>query len=649
MLGYLIMGLWGWVNRFAGSSSGSGRVFSGVVILKFSCRSAFFGFRVICRRFLSLLAVLLPTLAIAQVVPDSAQPGGVQQTLKRAVTPISSPAVMVVIPPVVRRPLSVEGGPKIDVVAFRVDGVSDSGIDAVSIDAINQLVEQARIEGNQAFTFGQLQLVADQITDLYRRSGLILAQAFVPAQDVVNDIVVLQVMEGNMGSVVVEDNDRYSSEDLQRPFRDLIGTAVNARAIETALLRVTDLPGLSAFGVFQPGEEIGTADLSLKITEKLVDANIGFNNYGTQSTGVYQSVADIAVNNSLGIGDQLQLGYQQSYRPKLSDFGYFNYQAPIFTSWFDGLAAGVGFSRNDFEVGGELKDFEISGVTEIYNVFFDKSWLRTRRANLATKLDFSRKQSKVFIAGSDLSQDVLAVASLEARFDFIDSVLGGGINQGFATIHHGFGNVLASTQADDQPGSGRVDLDGNKLGSGFNKVSFDFSRLQNIVTNHSLIMHLTGQFSDDLLPSLEQMSIGGPFSVRGYPQAAFLVDKGIFASLEWVMNAPGFADKIAFENKTWGEILQISLFVDHGTGWIDEAAEEDQIEISGFGMGLQMFVPANRVAAFINYLGSWGSMDWQLYLPGELSLRLDVAAPLGSRDPANKEKPQTYFNLNYLY
>lgn len=145
------------------------------------------------------------------------------------------------------------------------------------------------------------------------------------------------------------------------------------------------------------------------------------------------------------------------------------------------------------------------------------------------------------------------------------------------------------------------------------------------------------------------MSIGGPFSVRAYPQAEFLVDKGVFGSLEWVMNAPGFADKVAFENKTWGEIIQLSLFVEHGTGWIDESATEDQIEISGFGMGMQMFLPANTVAGFANYLGSKLAYEWDLYFPGELALRLDVAAPLGSRDATNKEKPQIYFNVTYAY
>ncbi|MDF1818492.1 MAG: ShlB/FhaC/HecB family hemolysin secretion/activation protein [Immundisolibacteraceae bacterium] len=593
----------------------------------------------------AVIVLGLPVAAIAAVVPDAVGPGGVMQTTQRperVERPGPGPAL---IPAVVRRPLAVDDGPKIAVDKFVVVGVEDEE----EVAAVNELVEAARVARGGEFTFGQMQLVADQITAYYRSRGMILAQAFVPEQEVVEAVVQLRVMAGNLGSVFVEDNERYSAESVKNPFRALIGQAVESRQVESALLRVSDLPGLSAFGVFQPGSVEGTTDLSLKVTEKALDAVVGFNNYGTEFTGEYQGHLDLSVNNPMGIGDQLQLGFQQAYRPKLAEFGYFNYHLPVFSGWVDGLRAGLGFSRNEFEVGGDLKAIGIEGITEIASVYLDKSWVRSRRANFSTKFDFSRKQSKVFIAGTDFSQDVLAVASLEFSMDFIDNLLGGGINQGLVTLHHGFGNVLASTQANDLPGSGRRDLDGDSLGAGFDKVTFDFSRLQNIVPNHSLIVHVSGQFSDDLLGSLEQMSIGGPFSVRAYPQAEFLVDKGFFGSLEWVMNAPGFANKIAFENKTWGEILQVSIFIDHATGWVDESVIEDQIEVTGAGVGLQAFVPANVVATFGNYLATWFSQEWQLYFPGELSLRLDVATPIGKRDATNSENPQIFFNTTYTY
>ncbi len=585
----------------------------------------------------------------AVTLPGAATPGGVQKTLQRPSERTVSELPAVQVPRVADRPLDTDSGPKIEVVRFVVDGVEDDVHDNISNEVINNLVESERLKREGQFTFGQLQLVADQVTNLYRRNGLILAQVFVPEQEVVEGTVVLRVMPGNLGSILVEENRRYSDDRLKKPFSKLVGEAVKAQAVETALLRVADMPGLSAFGVFQPGSGPGEADLALKVTEKLIDANVSFNNYGTELTGQYQSLIDVRVNNPLGIGDSLQAGFQQSYRPKLAEFGYLTYQAPVFARWFQGLTAGAGFSRNEFEVGGELKDVGIVGVTEVANVFMEKSWVRSRNANFLTRFDFSRKQSKVFVSGSDFSQDVLSVASLESRFDRIDTFLGGGINQGFVTLSHGFGNVLASTQADDLPGTGRRNLAGESLGSGFNKVAFDYSRLQNLISGHSLIMRVAGQFSDDLLPSLEQMSIGGPFSVRAYPQSEFLVDKGVFASLEWVLNAPGFADAIAFENKTWGQVLQVSLFVDHGTGWIDESALEDQVELTGAGMGLQMFLPANLVSGGVNYLGSLFNQQWAFFLPGEFSLRLDVATPLGSRDATNKEEPQVYVNMTYSY
>lgn len=595
------------------------------------------------------LFMILAVGAQAAVLPDAATPGGVQQTLQRPAERPKTTVPMIQVPKVAERPLDVDSGPVIDVVQIFVEGVDDDVHFNITQQKISELVEAERVKRNGQFTFGQLQLVADQITALYRSNGVILAQAFLPEQDVVDGQILLRVMPGNLGSVLVEENRRYSDERLRSPFKRLLGKPVNAREIETALLRVTDMPGMSAFGVFQPGEEVGDADLSLKVSERLINANASFNNYGTELTGEYLSLLDMTVNNPLRVGDRLQLGFQQSYRPKLAEFGYLSYQFPVVSRFTQGLSAGVGFSRNEFIVGGDLKAVGIDGYTEIANAFLEKSWIRSRTTNLMTRLDFSRKQSKVFLNGDGFSQDVLSVLSFESSFDSIDNFLGGGINQGSFSLAHGFGNVLASTQADDLPGSGRRDLDGNNLGSGFNKASFDYSRLQSLFAGHSLALRVSGQFTDDLLPSLEQMSIGGPFSVRAYPQSEFLVDRGLFASLEWIINAPGFSDVIVFENKTWGEVLQVSLFIDHATGWVDEAVLEDQIEVTGAGIGLQMFIPARLLSGAVNYLGARIDREWQFFFPGEFSVRLDVATPIGTRDATNQENPQVFFNTTYAY
>ncbi len=69
--------------------------------------------------------------------------------------------------------------------------------------------------------------------------------------------------------------------------------------------------------------------------------------------------------------------------------------------------------------------------------------------------------------------------------------------------------------------------------------------------------------STDLVAA-EQFFIGGVGTVRGYALAQFAGDNGYAVTGEVRLAAPGFSDVPAFLGKTWGEILQLYAFVDHG-------------------------------------------------------------------------------------
>ena len=112
-----------------------------------------------------------------------------------------------------------------------------------------------KAEREAGMTVGEMQQIAAAVTQYYRSAGYVLAQAFIPAQEVVDGEVVIEVLEGNLGNVIVEGNERYSDELLAKPFEDLIDAPVTASGIETAILTVSDYPGLTAFGVFQPGTD----------------------------------------------------------------------------------------------------------------------------------------------------------------------------------------------------------------------------------------------------------------------------------------------------------------------------------------------------------------------------------------------------------
>ncbi len=102
-------------------------------------------------------------------------------------------------------------------------------------------------------TIGQMQAIANAITQQYRSAGFILAEAYIPAQYVSGGTVVIQITEGTLGDVLTEGNEGFAADVLIAPFEDLIDAPVVASSIESSILALTDLPGLSVFGVFQPG------------------------------------------------------------------------------------------------------------------------------------------------------------------------------------------------------------------------------------------------------------------------------------------------------------------------------------------------------------------------------------------------------------
>ena len=128
--------------------------------------------------------------------------------------------------------------------------------------------------------------------------------------------------------------------------------------------------------------------------------------------------------------------------------------------------------------------------------------------------------------------------------------------------------------------------------------------------------------------------MGGPVNVRAYSVAEFLRDKAVFASVEWIANAPFFADKPAFANRTWGEVLQISAFYDYANGKnndqtpaVDSTGKRVDAEetIKGVGAGLQ------------------------LSLPDRFFARLDVAHRIGGDKPKNNDNTQYWFTLSYQF
>jgi hemolysin activation/secretion protein len=115
-----------------------------------------------------------------------------------------------------------------------------------------------------------------------------------------------------------------------------------------------------------------------------------------------------------------------------------------------------------------------------------------------------------------------------------------------------------------------------------------------------LLFRLDAQFTTDPLLPLEQIAVGGRFSVRGYRENTLVRDNGVIVSLE--------ARIPLIQNVRWAEVLQVVPFADFGAGWNQHVPTPDPTRIGSIGLGLrwtatwQTFVPLRtQVEVFWGY------------------------------------------------
>jgi hemolysin activation/secretion protein len=94
-----------------------------------------------------------------------------------------------------------------------------------------------------------------------------------------------------------------------------------------------------------------------------------------------------------------------------------------------------------------------------------------------------------------------------------------------------------------------------------------------------LVFRSDVQLSNQPLLTLEQIALGGRYTVRGYTQNALVRDNAFLASVE--------ARIPIVRNTRWADYLELAPFFDYGRGWNTGRTTEDPPDLSGIGIGLR--------------------------------------------------------------
>ena len=466
----------------------------------------------------------------------------------------------------------------------------DVGLPVATVDGLEGLIRDFVSASDGEILFSSLEQLSGELTSYLRADGFALAQVYIPPQRVENGALVLRVLPGVLESVSVQDSSLYRERTIARKFDSRLNKAVEQQSLESRLLRVNDLPGIVANGSFSAAEKTGHTKLRINVREEdPLEFRARVDNHNVESTGDLRFIVGATANNPLGLRDQLDATFIQTFDSGELTNGSVRYQlySPDLVHLF-----GARYSRSDYRT--DSASFNVDGDTYIGDVFWRAGWIRSRDFNLSTEASLAIKRAEQRdVRGEGV--DKLTVGSLSLFADDVDRRFNG-IHALGITYYQGLNSTLGSLGSDGGPGASISALvnPASALSGAFEKWYVSYQRLQLLSRNHSLYLRLAGQFTKDQLHSIEKNNIGGPYSVRSHEIGFASGDRTRFASLAWRINAGTFTDAAVFGEYSWSDVLEFEVFVDYAKA-SNVAIADSTVEIAGAGALARFELPENPI------------------------------------------------------
>jgi len=513
----------------------------------------------------------------------------------------------------------------VQVTRISVEGVGEhpaNGLSRASVEAVaNQALREISPSLPAALSFAQIEQITARITQTYRDAGFLVSVAYIPPQQIGDSqLLTLKVIEGRVGRVLVQGSQRYRDDQLTASSLALIGRPLRQAEPERALLYARDLPGVSVTSVLQPGQNEGETDIVLvaKDSAHPYEISAGLSNHGSDSTGKYRAEVGISAFNALGAGDVLaaSLGYgldpADSWQAALS--------LSIPSSTVDGLSAIAGISRSEMEINsGPFAAMRLTGPTTLFYAGSDWKFIQRNDLQVQASARWIHEESELEGLGMLLSRHSFDVLDAGVSLRHTDRRWRG-MNLAQVSLRKSINdesspfNWLYTSHAPD-----------------FWVARTSVARLQALPGNQRLLLRGSAQFTEDALTPLEQFSVGGPTSVRAYPLSNALGDRGVQATFEYQVSAPGFADSPSpFDGRRWGDLVDINLFYDWGR---TSPAPNNRrlgvlpITLEGVGLGVGLRLP------------------WK----PELRLDMSAAKPTGSYSGSDQRSTQYWARISSTF
>ena len=498
-----------------------------------------------------MMITLAGTSTFAQTAIDptgrSGQPPGPLKEEFQRPHPPPSPVL-----PIVPLPPEGEAPRKPGAVQVFVRDIMVTGNTVFSDAEINEVTAPYK---NRTLATEDLERLRLAITLLYLNRGYLTSGAIIPDQEVQAGVVAVHIIEGRLTNINVEGNRWFSTSYIHDRIELGSQTPVMLEPLQDQLQILQQDRRIERINAeLRPGDEPGQSMLNVRVQDKQpFHAIMEVNNYQTPLVGEIRGMGTLIDDNLTGHGDPLSLSYGQSsgafpivdasYALPMNRYGttfspyYRRYDFKLIEDPF----APLGLKTNTEIIGMSLRQ-------PIYRSVTDEVALSIIGEHLFTQTFIFRdvpfdifpgfQNGVATVSALRFAQDwthrtIDTVLALRSRFSVGLNVLGATINPNSDTPDGQFFSWLGQAQAIQQ----------------FGEKLFGMQLLE----------RMDLQLTNSPLFPLEQVALGGRYTVRGYREVTTLRDNVFIASIEsrfplwrWASGEPMF---------------QFAPFIDVARGW----------------------------------------------------------------------------------
>ena len=391
--------------------------------------------------------------------------------------------------------------PNVEVTIHRVVIDGATAFNAAQLDEItNGLVGSTSLPKIEAARLA--------ILNLYRDRGFVLTAvaASVDAQETVTFVV----SEGRIAEVKL-DGDIGPAGTLILQFLDHLTEQrpIDIATLEHWLLLAEEIPGVSLRTVLRPStDEPGALTLVAQVSRAPFSGLLVADNAGFPQTGPAEGLIVLDANSFTEFGEKTEVSVYHT-SGNTENFGQASSEFYIGGA---GLRVRIYGGYGPTNPSSPLRDIGYHGTTTVAGLGASYPLIRRRQQTLDLTASFDVIDSRVDVQGGTvtLTDESLRVLRFGASYALQDALLGDARS---AT------NTLTARISKGLPGLGASSSVGNlSAPSGevvsFTKLNAEISRTQTLFepwagASVSLLALLAGQWSNDVLPQVEQFYLGG--------------------------------------------------------------------------------------------------------------------------------------------